>query len=50
MLDFVTILPAAEETVEPEKRIPAAMLVGTLITGTLYITGGLAIIALRPEK
>lgn len=47
---FVTILPAAEETIEPEKRIPAAMLVGTLITGTLYITGGLAIIALRPEN
>ena len=47
---FVTILPAAEETIEPEKRIPAAMLVGALITGTLYITGGLAIIALRPEN
>ncbi len=47
---FVTILPAAEETIKPEKRIPAAMLVGTLITGFLYISGGLAIISLRPEN
>lgn len=47
---FVTILPAAEETIKPEKRIPAAMLVGTLITGFLYITGGLAIVSLRPEN
>ncbi len=47
---FETILPAAEETIEPEKRIPAAMLVGTVITGILYISGGLAIIGLRPEN
>lgn len=47
---FVTILPAAEETVEPEIRIPKAMLVGTLITGFFYITGGLAITTLRPTS
>ena len=45
---FVTILPAAEETINPERRIPAAMLIGTLVTGFLYIAGGLAITALRP--
>ncbi|MCP5514416.1 MAG: APC family permease [Spirochaetales bacterium] len=47
---FVTILPAAEETEEPEKKIPAALVTGTVITGILYITGGLAIISLRPEN
>lgn len=47
---FVTILPAAEETKNPERRIPAAMLIGTLVTGFFYISGGLAITALRPES
>ena len=47
---FVTILPAAEETKRPERRIPAAMLIGTLVTGFFYISGGLAITALRPES
>jgi len=46
---FVTILPAAEETKNPQKRIPAAMLIGALVTGFFYITGGLAITALRPQ-
>ncbi|MDX9802007.1 MAG: APC family permease [Spirochaetia bacterium] len=47
---FVTILPAAEETEKPEKKIPAALVTGTVITGIIYISGGLAIISLRPEN
>lgn len=46
---FVTILPAAEETKNPEIRIPKAMIIGTLITGFFYIAGGLAITSLRPQ-
>ncbi|MDR3342530.1 MAG: hypothetical protein LBT14_07045 [Treponema sp.] len=34
---FVTILPAAEETVHPEKRIPAALIIGPIITGTAIL-------------
>jgi len=45
---FVTILPAAEETINPQRRIPLAMIIGTLVTGFFYISGGLAITALRP--
>ncbi len=47
---FVTILPAAEETINPQRRIPLAMIIGTLVTGFFYISGGLAITALRPQN
>jgi len=47
---FVTILPAAEETINPEIRIPKAILLGALITGSLYITGGMAVTLLRPYQ
>jgi amino acid transporter len=47
---FCTILPAAEECTHPEKKIPAALLVGPIVTGILYVTGGFAIIGLRPAS
>jgi amino acid transporter len=46
---FVTVLPAAEECTHPERKIPQALIIGPVITGILYITGGFAIISLRPE-
>jgi amino acid transporter len=46
---FVTVLPAAEETTHPEKKIPQALIIGPVITGVLYIIGGVSILALRPE-